>query len=87
MSSNEATRSLLSDVAGGLRDQLRQGQEANRQQAVLVDQLRAEVAGLKRGLSAAKRDLRRSRDEAARLKAEVTAIVEAMERLNRPEAK
>lgn len=94
MATNDATRKLLSDIADGLRDQLRQAHEANRQQVVLVDQLKSEVAGLKRGLTASKRDLKRSRDEATRLKAELaqaraetTVIVEAMERMNHPEAK
>lgn len=58
MAQSQTTERLLSDVAGGLRDRLGEMAEANRQQAVLIEQLRAEVAGLKRGLAQAKRQAR-----------------------------
>lgn len=77
-----ATQALLSDIAGTLRQQLRESQEEVRRLSAQVDSLKSEVAGLKRGLGQAKRQATDVRKRLERSEAEKAVIIEAMERMN-----
>lgn len=81
MAQSQASVECLSDLVGTLRIQLQDSREEARRLAAQVESLRAEVAGLKRGLTQAKRQAKEGRELLMTSIAEKHVILEAMERM------
>lgn len=78
MGTTPATVEVLSEALVSLRAQLRASDDALRSERAHVMALEAEVAGLKRGLSAVKRDAKEGRELLRQVLAEKHVIDEAL---------